>query len=70
MRDEVLERCKAVLPGWAALNVDDNRDPERPVHTSILRAGIPIVEHLCGLEEAWDQARSAERSNGVLLTPM
>jgi kynurenine formamidase len=31
-------------------NVDDPDDGARPVHTRLLGAGIPIVEHLRGLE--------------------
>lgn len=31
------------------LNVDDTTDPRRPVHTGLLRAGIPIIENLRGL---------------------
>jgi kynurenine formamidase len=38
-----------VLGGIDSLNVDDFSDGERPVHTSLLKAGIPIVEHLTNL---------------------
>ena len=31
------------------MNIDDTRTGERPVHTALLGAGIPIVEHLRGL---------------------
>ena len=31
--------------------LDDIRDGARPVHTVLLRAGIPIAEHLCNLGE-------------------
>ncbi|HET9980755.1 MAG TPA: cyclase family protein, partial [Ktedonobacterales bacterium] len=31
--------------------IDDTADLSRPVHTILLRANIPIVEHLCGLEQ-------------------
>ena len=40
----------AVLVGIDSLNIDDTADGHRPVHTTLLGAGIPIVEHLCGLE--------------------
>ena len=30
-------------------NIDDTADLTRPVHTSLLGAGIPIAEHLTGL---------------------
>ena len=39
------------LLGVDFLNVDDVTNPRRPVHTLLLRAGIPIVENLCGLGE-------------------
>lgn len=41
----------ARLVGIDAYNVDDTTDGHRPVHTVLLRAGIPIVEHLRGLEQ-------------------
>lgn len=41
----------ARLVGIDALNVDDPGDPARPVHTQLLQAGIPIVEHLTRLAE-------------------
>lgn len=40
----------AALVGIDSLNVDDTSDPTRPVHTRLLGAGIPVVEHLRGLE--------------------
>ncbi|HEY0639455.1 MAG TPA: cyclase family protein [Pseudonocardiaceae bacterium] len=40
----------AVLVGIDAINIDDPGDPERPAHTGLLRAGIPVLEHLRGLE--------------------
>ena len=39
----------AALIGIDSLNVDALTDPERPAHTAILAAGIPLVEHLTGL---------------------
>jgi arylformamidase len=39
----------AALVGIDSLNIDDTKDPERPVHTLLLEAGIPIVEHLTNL---------------------
>jgi kynurenine formamidase len=39
----------AALVGIDSLNVDDTSDEERPVHTCLLKAGIPIVEHLTNL---------------------
>lgn len=39
----------AALAGIDSLNIDDTADGTRPVHTALLRAGIPIVEHLTNL---------------------
>ena len=41
----------AVLVGIDSLNIDDSGDPERPVHSLLLAAGIPVCEHLTGLGE-------------------
>jgi kynurenine formamidase len=40
----------AALAGIDSLNIDDTSNGSRPAHTLLLGAGIPIVEHLCGLE--------------------
>lgn len=40
----------ALLVGIDTYNIDDNADGRRPVHTTLLRANIPIVEHMCNLE--------------------
>jgi kynurenine formamidase len=45
-----LAEAGAALLGVDSLNVDDTEDPERPAHTALLGAGIPIVENLRGLE--------------------
>jgi arylformamidase len=37
------------LVGIDSFNIDCTDDGNRPVHSSLLGAGIPIVEHLCGL---------------------
>jgi arylformamidase len=44
----------AVLVGVDSLNIDDTADLARPVHSTLLRAGIPIVEHLTGLGQLPD----------------
>jgi len=44
----------AALVGIDSLNIDDTDDPRRPVHTLLLGAGIPIVEHLRGLDQLPD----------------
>ena len=40
-----------MLVGIDAANIDDMTDGQRPAHTQLLAAGIPIVEHLRGLEQ-------------------
>lgn len=44
----------AVLVGIDSYNIDDVEDRERPVHTTLLGADVPIAEHLCGLEQLPD----------------
>ncbi len=39
----------AALVGIDSLNIDDTADGSRPVHSTLLAAGIPVVEHLTGL---------------------
>jgi len=39
------------LVGIDAVNIDDTADRERPAHTLLLAAGIPVVEHLTGLDQ-------------------
>jgi kynurenine formamidase len=39
----------AALVGIDSLNIDDIKDLTRPVHSALLGAEIPIVEHLCNL---------------------
>ncbi len=41
----------AILVGIDSLNIDDISSGARPVHTTLLGAKIPIVEHLCSLEQ-------------------
>ncbi len=38
------------LVGIDSVNIDSTSGGSRPVHTTLLAAGIPIVEHLTGLE--------------------
>jgi kynurenine formamidase len=47
---EMIANAGAALVGIDSLNVDDTGDPARPAHTAILRAHIPLVEHLCRLD--------------------
>jgi arylformamidase len=47
---ELLREQGAAMVGIDSLNIDDTSDGARPVHTTLLRAGIPIVEHLARLD--------------------
>jgi kynurenine formamidase len=40
----------AVLVGIDSLSIGDSGDPQRPVHTLLLGAGIPVCEHLTNLD--------------------
>ena len=44
----------AVLVGIDSLNIDATHTGERPVHTRLLAAGIPVVEHMVRLDELPD----------------
>lgn len=52
-----VEVCETLVEGGAALvgidcaNIDNMADPTRPAHTMLLAEGIPIVEHLRGLDK-------------------
>ncbi|HEY7095455.1 MAG TPA: cyclase family protein [Terriglobales bacterium] len=46
-----LVNTDATLVGIDSANIDDMKDRSRPAHTILLAAGIPIVEHLRGLEQ-------------------
>jgi arylformamidase len=48
---DLLATAGAALVGIDSLNIDDIGDRARPVHSILLGAGIPIVEHLCGLAQ-------------------
>ena len=47
-------KAGAKLVGIDSLNIDDTEDGRRPVHTTLLGADIPVVEHMCGLEHLPD----------------
>ena len=51
---EFLKNGGAALVGIDSLNIDDTADGNRPVHSILLGAGIPIVEHMCGLDRLPD----------------
>ena len=41
----------AALVGIDSYNIDDTADLSRPAHSILLGAGIPIVEHMCKLDQ-------------------
>jgi kynurenine formamidase len=51
---DFLVKAGAKLVGIDSHNIDNTSGGERPVHSALLGAEIPIVEHLCGLERVPD----------------
>lgn len=49
-----LANAGAKLVGIDSHNIDDTSGNRRPVHSTLLGAGVLIVEHLCGLEKVPD----------------
>jgi arylformamidase len=47
---EALVARGVALVGIDSLNIDDTAGGARPVHTALLGAGVPVVEHLTGLD--------------------
>jgi len=50
-----LVKAGAALVGIDSLNIDDHKDGTRPVHTTLLGAGIGIVEHMTKLGDLPDR---------------
>jgi len=48
---EYLKSEGSTLVAIDSLNIDDNTDGTRPAHTILLGGGIPIVEHMCHLDD-------------------
>ena len=48
---EYLRECNVKLVGIDSHNIDDTSGRSRPVHTTLLGAGILIVEHLCNMDK-------------------
>jgi len=46
---EYLAKAGVALVGIDSLNIDDDKDGSRPAHTTLLGAGIAIVEHMTNL---------------------
>src|SRR6266550_3100009 len=51
---ELLVAKGAALVGIDSYNIDNTATGERPAHSVLLAANIPIVEHLCGLGDLPD----------------
>jgi len=47
---DLLVSKRPAFVGIDSLNIDDTGDPSRPAHTRLLRAGIPVCEHLTNLK--------------------
>jgi arylformamidase len=60
---------RPALVGVDFWNVDDPSDPQRPVHTALLGAGIPIVEHLHSLDTIPADARTSFVPLAIRRTP-
>jgi kynurenine formamidase len=52
---ELLAGSGVALVGIDSVNIDDMADASRPAHTLLLRAGVPVVEHLENLSALRDQ---------------
>jgi arylformamidase len=50
----LLAEAGPALVGIDSVNIDDTRGDTRPAHSALLSNGIPIVEHLTGLESLHD----------------
>ncbi len=46
-----LAESGARLVGIDSVNIDDSADGRRPAHSILLAAGIPVLEHLTGLDQ-------------------
>jgi len=49
-----LVEANVACVGIDSVDIDDPADPRRPVHTMLLNADIPIIEHLTGLSAVPD----------------
>lgn len=51
---ELLAAAGAALVGIDSLNIDSTDDGRRPVHSILLAAAVPLVEHMTGLDRLPD----------------
>jgi arylformamidase len=47
--------CRVKLVGIDSMNIDNTQGKSRPVHSLLLQEEIPIVEHLCCLDQLPDE---------------
>ncbi len=52
---QFLADSHVALVGIDSLNIDETDGGHRPAHSILLRANIPVVEHLCGLNQLPDK---------------
>ncbi len=50
-----LQKCGVKLVGIDSVNIDDTSGNARPVHSTLLKNNILIVEHLCNLQNLPDE---------------
>ncbi len=43
------------MVGIDSVNIDGTHTGERPIHTILLAAGVPVIEHLCNLDAVGDR---------------
>ena len=71
---EALLAAGAALVGIDSLNIDSLADPHRPAHSALLQGGVPIVEHLTGLEalpvKGWRFFAPPPRIRGMATFPI
>jgi len=53
---EFLAKAGVALVGIDCANIDNMQDRSRPAHTILLAAGIPVVEHLRGLDQIGERS--------------
>lgn len=52
---EFLSALRPAVVGIDSVNIDDMADLSRPAHTGLLAAGVPIIEHMTGLDRLPDR---------------
>jgi kynurenine formamidase len=52
---QALAEAGAAVVGIDSVNIDGTHTGERPIHTILLAAGVPVIEHLCNLDAVGDR---------------